>query len=202
MPRADCQRKWREKVRSRGVRQVAAYLEERELALLDAVAFAVISTYPELGADNVTPSRIPSRTAALRILIQAVLRDIPAPQRDEAALPMQWVRLASWAAWRRDRGEATPAIERPETAHEAARAARANAQLICAARQVFQRIGIESLKEPGLNRGALTIRCGGRCPLSILGADETGDILLPTVLVRDVASGHRPWIFRASFSHP
>lgn len=153
MPRADWQRKWREKVRSRGLRQVAVYLDERELALLDAIAFAVMITYPELGGDDVPPNRIPSRTAALRILIQAALRDIPAPQRDKAALSMLWVRLASWATWRRDRGEAPPAMERPETAHEAARAARANAQLICAASQVFERIDIEALREPGLTEG-------------------------------------------------
>lgn len=85
-------------MRSRGLRQVAAYLDERELALLNAIVFAAMITYPELGGDDVPPSRIPSRTAAMRILIQAVLRDIPAPQRDEAALSMHWVRLASWAA--------------------------------------------------------------------------------------------------------
>lgn len=143
MPRADWQRKWREKVRSRGLRQVAAYLDERELALLNAIAFAAMINYPELGGDHVPPSRIPSQTAALRILIQAVLRDNPAPQRDEAALSMQWVRLASLASWCRDRGEAPPAIDHPETAREAARAAQANAQILRSANQMLERIGVE-----------------------------------------------------------
>lgn len=149
MPRADWQRNWRKKVRHEGRQQVAVYLDEREVALLDAVAFAVLVAYPELGGADVPQKRVPSRAAALRIVLQAILGGIPAPQRDETVLAMHWVRLASWAAWRRDRGDAPPGLQErpPETAHEAAAAARATAQLLRTANQVLERIGLTTITD-------------------------------------------------------
>lgn len=146
MPRADWQRRWREKARGRGLHPMTVHLDDREVALLDAVAFAVMLAHPDLGGDDVPRSRVPSRGAALRIILQAALGGIPAPHHDEKALAMHWVRLASWAAWRRDRGDAPPELaESSETAHEAAAAARAMAPLLRAADQVLARIGVRTI---------------------------------------------------------
>lgn len=146
MPRADWQRKWREKARDRGLHPMTVHLDDREVALLDAVAVAVTLAHPDLSGDDVPRSRVPSRPAALRIILQAALGGIPAPHHDEKALAMHWVRLASWAAWRRDRGDAPPELaESSETAHEAAAAARAMAPLLRAADQVLARIGVRAI---------------------------------------------------------
>lgn len=146
MPRADWQRRWREKARDRGLHPMTVHLDDREVALLDAVAVAVTVAHPDLGGGDVPRSRVPSRTAALRIVLQATLGGIPAPHHDEKALAMHWVRLASWAAWRRDRGDAPPELaESSETAHEAAAAARAMAPLLRAADQVLARIGVRAI---------------------------------------------------------
>jgi len=101
LPRADWQRKWRERARAKGFHQMTVHLDEREVALLDAVAFAVTVAHPDLGGGDVPRSRVPSRTAALRIVLKAALGGISALSHDEAALAMHWVRLASWATWRR-----------------------------------------------------------------------------------------------------
>lgn len=148
MPQAEWQRRWRERARAKGFHQMTVHLDEREVALLDAVAFAVTVAYPDLRGGDVPRSRVPSRTAALRIVLKAALGGIPAPLHDETALAMHWVRLASWATWRRDRGDPPPELgESADTAHEAAAAARTKAHLLRVADRVLARIGVQAITD-------------------------------------------------------